>query len=494
MGWPSVSKLPPAIVVVMLLLQGACSHPPPARSTPYPGHWWTPLAAGEKASWEIGPGEAGAGQVILSKRNELGLLSNFARTPFVLDGQRFASVEGFWQMMKYPENEDDPRAQLPLAWTREAVAQMVGFDAKRAGKAAAEAQRNAGKPWISYRGKRLWYKHADAHIHYGLIRRAMEAKVSQNPRVRRVLMATLGLQLLPDHHQSPQKTRAYEYHRIWMEIRAEEWEKETNTVDKMLSLWTDDARRRIQKAVSMAGAHETPIAVFDADGTLWHADIPREYLVHAIHGRRLFHFEYREGQHAEDRVAELYATCRHDVSICISQAAYLHAGRSMQSLETDMASFFQEFRSKTFPAQRQLIAYLRLRGFHIYVVTGGPQWLAQFAAAQQYNIPPERVIGVRTRLVDGVIGSEVIPPIPFRQGKAKAIHKHLQATPHIVVGNSASDAPMLATAEHLSIAVQSFGPDHKGFHYRTEQKLATIAQKNGWLIQTLVPGQASLPQ
>jgi len=35
--------------------------------------------------------------------NELGLLSNFAPTPFVFHGQRYASVEGFWQMMKYPE-------------------------------------------------------------------------------------------------------------------------------------------------------------------------------------------------------------------------------------------------------------------------------------------------------------------------------------------------------------------------------------------------------
>ena len=49
------------------------------------------------------PQEAGAGEVILSKRNELGLLSNFAATPFVFRGRRDASLEGFWQMMLYPE-------------------------------------------------------------------------------------------------------------------------------------------------------------------------------------------------------------------------------------------------------------------------------------------------------------------------------------------------------------------------------------------------------
>ena len=41
--------------------------------------------------------------MILSKRNELGILSNFAATPFTLYGKRYASVEGFWQMMLYPE-------------------------------------------------------------------------------------------------------------------------------------------------------------------------------------------------------------------------------------------------------------------------------------------------------------------------------------------------------------------------------------------------------
>ena len=58
-----------------------------------------------------------AGEVILSKRNELGLLSNFAATPFTFKGKRYASLEGFWQMMKYPEGPADPRAKFPgLEW------------------------------------------------------------------------------------------------------------------------------------------------------------------------------------------------------------------------------------------------------------------------------------------------------------------------------------------------------------------------------------------
>ena len=90
-------------------------------------------------AWEILPQEAGPGEVILSKRNELGLLSNFAATPFTFHGQRYASLEGFWQMMKYPEGPRRPARHFPgLRWafTRQQVAQLTGFEAKRAGRSA----------------------------------------------------------------------------------------------------------------------------------------------------------------------------------------------------------------------------------------------------------------------------------------------------------------------------------------------------------------------
>src|ERR1700754_3294288 len=78
----------------------------------YPAHWWTPVSEAGKPDWEILPQAARPGEVILSKRNELGLLSNFAATPFIFRGKRYASLEGFWQMMLYPENGNDDRAKF----------------------------------------------------------------------------------------------------------------------------------------------------------------------------------------------------------------------------------------------------------------------------------------------------------------------------------------------------------------------------------------------
>jgi hypothetical protein len=115
----------------------------------------------QKPAWEILPQEAKPGEVILSKRNELGILSNFAATPFEYRGKRYASVEGFWQMMLYPEGPDDPRAKSPaLAWphTREQVAQMVAFEAKAAGDVGEKNMRQLGIDWVTFEGKRILYR------------------------------------------------------------------------------------------------------------------------------------------------------------------------------------------------------------------------------------------------------------------------------------------------------------------------------------------------
>ena len=39
----------------------------------YPAHWWTPVPEENKPNWEILPQAAKPGEVILSKRNELGI-------------------------------------------------------------------------------------------------------------------------------------------------------------------------------------------------------------------------------------------------------------------------------------------------------------------------------------------------------------------------------------------------------------------------------------
>jgi predicted NAD-dependent protein-ADP-ribosyltransferase YbiA (DUF1768 family) len=177
-----------------------------------------------KPDWEILPQAAKPGQVILSKRNELGILSNFAPTPFVYRGKRYASVEGFWQMMLYPEGPDDPRAKAPgIHWlhSREEVGQMTAWDAKNAGDAAYENMKKMGIDWVTFEGAMMPYWSKTKGEHYRIIVEAMRAKLGQNPKVREILLSTGDLTLLPDHYQETDPPAEWLYFNIWMDLRTE---------------------------------------------------------------------------------------------------------------------------------------------------------------------------------------------------------------------------------------------------------------------------------
>jgi predicted NAD-dependent protein-ADP-ribosyltransferase YbiA (DUF1768 family) len=213
--------------VLSFLLTSCYSSPTPAPSTgdsKYPLHWWAAAPKEGAPDWEILPQEAGPGEVILSKRNELGLLSNFAATPFDFRGRRYASLEGFWQMMLYPEGPDDARARFPgLEWkhTREQVSQMTSFEAKAAGTLAEENMKRMGITWVTFEGRRMEYRTPAPGEHYQLIVAAMREKVRQNPEVKRVLLATGDLVLKPDHHQEAGAPAEWRYNEILTQIRAD---------------------------------------------------------------------------------------------------------------------------------------------------------------------------------------------------------------------------------------------------------------------------------
>jgi len=192
------------------------------RDPRYPAHWWTPVSEVNKPDWEILPQEAGPGEVILSKRNQLGILSNFAATPFTYRGKRYASLEGFWQMMLYPEGPKDPRAAFPgIEWkyTREQVAQMTAFEAKSAGTLAEENMKQMRITWATFEGKRFQYRSAIKGQHCRLIVAATWQKLRQNPEVKSLLLSTGNLVLKPDHYEEKDAPPEWRYYEIWMQIR-----------------------------------------------------------------------------------------------------------------------------------------------------------------------------------------------------------------------------------------------------------------------------------
>lgn len=187
----------------------------------YPAHWWTSIDDAKAPSWEILPQSGENGKtVILSKRNELGILSNFAPTPFVYEKKKYASVEGAWQSMKYPESENDRRyGRDSLPFSRGEVEKMSSFEAKRAGSLASKLMKKHQINFVTYKGKKMKYRTRAKGEHYDLIVRMMKEKLKQNPKVQHILKSTGKLILLPDHHTKKDSPPAWKYYQIWMELR-----------------------------------------------------------------------------------------------------------------------------------------------------------------------------------------------------------------------------------------------------------------------------------
>lgn len=208
-------------IILLLLLISSLAH------ASYPKEWWIEIPRTQASSWEILPQEAKAGEVILSKRTELGVFSNFAATPFCLHGKCYASVEGLWQSLKYPDPAfpQDPRHEVDeWSFTRAEVEQMVSFKAKDAGDAANLVYKRYSFKFISYGNK--FFDHKDfaegSAYHYEVIKAAMIAKLQQNPEAYKLLMKTKGLILKPDHYVSEKDPAAFKYHKMMMEIRDQE--------------------------------------------------------------------------------------------------------------------------------------------------------------------------------------------------------------------------------------------------------------------------------
>jgi predicted NAD-dependent protein-ADP-ribosyltransferase YbiA (DUF1768 family) len=98
------------------------------------------------------------------------IISNFASAPFELDGQRYQSVELFWQGLKFSEARE-----------RRRLAQLEGA------RARAEGEKQGYGPTITYGGQDIV---VGTSAHWRLMERACRAKFTQNSQAADALLAT----------------------------------------------------------------------------------------------------------------------------------------------------------------------------------------------------------------------------------------------------------------------------------------------------------------
>lgn len=144
--------------------------------------------------------ETGPLNVVYGIAPRFAAVSNLAQAHFTLDGRPYASIEGFWQGLKFPDQADRSR-----------LAALHGPDAKQAGDAAPPAAA------FVYEGERIAM---GSPAHHALMERACMAKFSQDAAARAALLAT-GTRTLT--HVLPQDSRNIPgavMAAIWMRVRA----------------------------------------------------------------------------------------------------------------------------------------------------------------------------------------------------------------------------------------------------------------------------------
>jgi predicted NAD-dependent protein-ADP-ribosyltransferase YbiA (DUF1768 family) len=129
----------------------------------------------------------------------IGLIANFAPTPFELDGMAYACVEAFWQSLRFPDAE------------RPRIAKLDGAAAKR------ESSQQPYGQSVVYGGDTIA---VGTYEHWALMQRACRAKFEQNADARAALLATGERPLIHRVRRDSRTIPGVIMADIWMRLRA----------------------------------------------------------------------------------------------------------------------------------------------------------------------------------------------------------------------------------------------------------------------------------
>lgn len=233
--------------------------------------------------------------------------------------------------------------------------------------------------------------------------------------------------------------------------------------------WPDEVASAVNQMVRRYGVdadgHDPlrpPIAVFDWDDTSMHGDISHETL------------DLLEERDPRGRVDAYHAACAQDLYGAYRELVHtLVAGRTFEevrrlaedALERGTARGSVRLR----PGMAALVASLQASGWWVRVVTASPTALVQ-PLASRYGIPPEHVLGMRSRMERGRYLPELEEPVPIASGKLDVLRAHAGRDPLFTTGDSRSDHALMDASRYVLLR-------HKG-----DEGLRDEATDRGWWI------------
>jgi HAD superfamily phosphoserine phosphatase-like hydrolase len=206
------------------------------------------------------------------------------------------------------------------------------------------------------------------------------------------------------------------------------------------------------------------VAVFDADGTLWYDDIGEAFARWLAAGGLL------KGYSDLDELWEEYER-RVEES---RDEAYTWVVQIMAGIpEADLDRWARQL-AAAWPCYRKrmkrLIAGLQDEGFETWIVSASNRWIVH-AGAPTMGIPQDKVIGIETHVVDGVLTTDPVIPRPCNQGKVEAIQHHIGVVPIFAFGDSMGDFEMLDYVVQPMVVAR---------HDRPDNELVRQAAQRGW--------------
>lgn len=231
---------------------------------------------------------------------------------------------------------------------------------------------------------------------------------------------------------------------------------------------------RLKQAIrEVRPRHSRAIAAFDADGTLWNADLGEALFDYQVRNRLLKGLPADPWAHYE----HLKAKVSHEVAYI--WLAQINEGLPLTQVQKWAQEAVDEMRPvPVFEEMKDVIAQLLDLGVEVYIVTASIKWAVE-PGAELVGLKPENVIGIRTKVKNGLITRDQDGPITYRAGKVEGLRAVVgDVRPFFCAGNTEGDLPLLESATDLRLVVTANPPSNHNFP--TEQRMLKLARERGW--------------
>ena len=212
------------------------------------------------------------------------------------------------------------------------------------------------------------------------------------------------------------------------------------------------------------------IAAFDADGTLWDADV----------GNLFFHYQTKNPYvKIPQNLLENYETFYlRDPKHALMELAFLNAGYNLSQMRKWAKDCYNQNKNNIpiFTPQIELIKILQDLNVHVYIVTGSFKCAVE-PFAEVFNIDHDHVIGTELEVQDDLI-THKLKRLAYAEGKVEGLLQETKGIrPFLSIGNAMPDESLLRLSSYLKLAVQS---TKKDIHlYESEQELKAVAIDEG---------------